>query len=128
VALNRLRHGDDLDEAFEAAFGRTPDELDAKWRDQLSDGSDWVAIATGSSALWGLATLLFALAYVRTRQRQRRRFEEMGAAEESIERLVRTAERLEAAATLSRPEERPGDGAPDVRANIEVDGSLHTLH
>jgi hypothetical protein len=128
VALHRLRQGDDLDEAFEAAFGRTPKELDAKWRDQLSGGSSWVAIATGSSALWGLATLLFALAYVRTRQQRRRRFEEMGAAEESIERLVRTAERLEAAAALSRPEERSGDGSPGARANVEVDGSLHTLH
>jgi hypothetical protein len=128
VALNRLRHGDDLDVAFEAAFGRTPDELDAKWRDSLSDGFSWVAIATGSSALWGIATLLFALAYVRSRQRRHRRLEEMGAAEESIERLVRTAERLEAAAALPRPEVRSGDDAPEVRANIEVDGSLRTLH
>ncbi|MCK9461108.1 MAG: hypothetical protein M0R80_15860 [Proteobacteria bacterium] len=97
VVLNRLRHGDDLDEAFETAFGRTPDELDALWRARLSDGSDWVVVATGSSALWGAATLLFALAYVRSRQRRRRRLEEMGAAEESIDRLVRAAERLETA-------------------------------
>ena len=104
VALTRLRNGDDLDEAFETAFGRTPGELEARWRDRLADGSSWVAVATGSSALWGLATLLFALAYVRSRQRQRRRLEEMAEAEDSIDRMVRVAERLE------------GDGAP------------HTLH
>jgi len=128
VALNRLRHGDGLDEAFEEAFGRTPDELDAEWRDKLEESPGWIAVATGSSALWGIATLLFALAYVRSRQRQRRRFEEMGAAEESIERLVRTAERLEAAAARTRSEESPVDNASEVRTRIEDEGSTHTLH
>jgi len=128
VVLNRLRHGDSLDEAFETAFGRTPDELDASWRDRLSDGTSWVVVATGSGALWGLATALFALAYVRSRQLRRRRFEEMGAAEESIERLVRTAERLEAVAARYGPEMAPDEPDPGVREKIEVDGSVHTLH
>jgi len=128
VALTRLRHGDDLDEAFETAFGRTPDELDASWRDQLSDGTSWVVVATGSGALWGVATALFALAYVKSRQRRRRRFEEMGAAEESIERLVRTAERLEAVAARYEPETPPDGPVLEGHDKIEVDGSVRTLH
>jgi hypothetical protein len=128
VALNRLRHGDSLDEAFETAFGKTPDEMDASWRDRLSDDSSWVVVATGSGALWGLATALFALAYIRTRQQRRRRFEEMGAAEESIEKLVRTAERLEAVASRYEPEVTPDEPEPVARDRIEVDGSVHTLH
>jgi hypothetical protein len=128
VALVRLRHGDDLDEAFLTAFGRTPDELDAIWRKRLSAGSSWVAVVTGSGALWGVATLLFTLAYIKSRQERRRRFEEMGAAEASIDRLVRTAERREAEAARDGPEARPPDAVTEVRAEIEVDGSKRTLH
>jgi hypothetical protein len=111
VVLNRLRRGDSLDDAFETAFGRTPAELDAAWRDALSDDASWVAVVTGSGALWGLATALFVLAYFRSRRLRRRKLEAMGAAEESIERLVRTAERLEALAARSEARSEPtGEG------------------
>jgi hypothetical protein len=92
VALNRLRHGDDLDAAFRTGFGKTAGDLEARWRSGVISGTSWVAAVTGSGALWGLATILFALAYVQARRRRRRRFAEMGEAENAIERFVREAE------------------------------------
>lgn len=80
--LRRLARGDAVDEALETAYGRTAAQLEKDWRRALAERPGWVAVLTGSGALWGLATALFLLAAVVARRRKRRRMEEMARAEE----------------------------------------------
>lgn len=120
VVLTRIEHGDPLDDAFERAFGRTLAVLEKEWRDEVFGWPSWVAVVTGSGALWGVITALFILAYIGARRRRNRRLVEMGEAEESIERLVSAVE------TRARAGERRT--AAEASAAVRVDGAIRTLH
>jgi hypothetical protein len=85
VVLRRLARGVPLDEALDAVYGRDLAGLEGEWRAELAKRPTWVAIATGTGALWGVATALFALAYLQARRRKKRRLAEM--AEQEIDEL-----------------------------------------
>jgi hypothetical protein len=131
VVLNRLRAGDDFEEAFQAAYGGSVARMEREWRRGLREEWNWLALITGSGALWGVIVVLFVAAYVVVLRRQRRRLAQMEAEEAPLERLLSVIHDLEAKAAGSHV----GGGAdtaaaaPDnTRTKIEVDGELHTLH
>ena len=77
IALRRLARGATIDEALNAAYGESTARLEAAWRHDLARRPSWAAIATGSGALWGVATVLFVLAFLLARRRKVLRLVEM---------------------------------------------------
>lgn len=133
--LRSIAKGDELEEAFLGVYGRPLEEAESDWRAELSDDWRWVALVTGSGALWGAMTLLFVAAYLAVRRRRKRRLEEMAAEEEPVERLIGVMEELRRQAELeggsSRlPERLDEDEKPRrrVKTKVVVDGEIHTLH
>jgi len=77
VTLRRLAKGVPIDGALDVAYGRDLSELEEEWRRELAKRPTWIAIVTGSSAMWGVAAILFAVAFVQAKRRKRRRLSEM---------------------------------------------------
>jgi len=131
VVLNRLRAGDGFEEAFRTAYDGSVARMERDWRRGLNGEWNWLALITGSGALWGLIVVLFVAAYVVVLRRQRRRLAQMEAEEAPLERLLSVLHDLEAKAAGGHAGEDadPAAAAPDsTRTKIEVDGELHTLH
>lgn len=59
--------------AIAAAYGRSLEELEGEWQDQLERDYAWVPLLLGGSTLWIGVTLLFLLAYLLHRKERRRR-------------------------------------------------------
>ncbi len=124
--LDRMRRGDAFVDAFAAVYGRTADDVEREWRASLTGGLGWVALVTGTGALWSVITVLFVVAVVAAGRRKRRRLEAMASEEEPVQRLIETFEQLREAlppASLSGPSR----GIPP-RTKVVVDGRFHTLH
>ncbi|MFO8071587.1 MAG: peptidase MA family metallohydrolase [Polyangia bacterium] len=125
----------ELEQAFLEVYGRPLAEAESDWRSELSDDWRWVALVTGSGALWGAMTLLFVAAYLAVRRRRKRRLEEMAAEEEPVERLIGVMEELRRQAELEggsarMPDRFEGDqkSRRRVKTKVVVDGEIHTLH
>jgi hypothetical protein len=84
VTLRRLARGVPIDEALDAAYGRDLSALEKEWRRELARRPTWIAIVTGSSAIWGAAAMLFVVAYVRAKKRKTRRLAEMEEEEKKV--------------------------------------------
>jgi hypothetical protein len=123
--LRRMGGGEAFDEAFAAVYGQSADAAEAEWREALGGGLAWVALLTGSGALWGAITVLFLLAVSAARRRKRGRLRAMAEEEEPVQRLIGTFEQLRQELP---PAPRPDPPPPVPRTKVEIDGRYHTLH
>lgn len=124
--LDRLGRGQGFDEAFLAVYGRTPGAAEADWRASLADNLAWLALLTGSGALWGAITVLFVVAVFAARRRKRRRLEAMLTEEEPVQRLIEAFEQVRRSPPQSAAPEQPRPVPPP--AKVVVEGRIHTLH
>ncbi|HUT79467.1 MAG TPA: hypothetical protein VM285_17350 [Polyangia bacterium] len=125
--LGRLGQGDDFEEAFEAIYGRSVSAAEREWRASLGNSLGWVALFTGTGALWGAITVLFILAVFAARRRHRRRLEAMAEEEQPVQRLIETFEQLKEALPPA-PRKLPPFGGIPPRTKVVVKGRIHTLH
>lgn len=117
VVLNRLRAGDPFEKAFDTAYGSSVARMEKGWRGGMASDWNWLAVVTGSGALWGAIAVLFILAYFSVKRRRRDRLAEMEEEEEPLQRLIQVVDQLE-----HRTPPAPG------KVKIEVDGEIHTVH
>ena len=127
VVLNRLAAGDDFEDAFETAYDSSVARMEKGWRGEMASDFSWLAVVTGSGALWGAIAILFIMAYFTVRRRGRVRMAEMEEEEEPLERLISVVEKLEKTAGVPAGEPGGAQQSPP-KTKIEVDGEIHTLH
>jgi hypothetical protein len=125
--LDRLRQGEVFDEAFAAVYGRTVARAEGEWRASLGSGLVWVALLTGTGAVWGVITVLFIFAVAAAKRRHRRRLEAMAVEEEPVRRLIETFEQRKEALPPP-PQKPPPFGGVPPRTKVVVQGRIHTLH
>lgn len=127
--LRRVAAGEEFDDALESTYGKSVRALEKQWREDLVGGSNWVALITGSGALWGLITALFIVAYRAVKKRRRRRLAEMEAEEAAVDRLIDVMEKLERR-VADRPRGKNQAPTPpgSVKTKILVDDEFHTIH
>ena len=128
VLLRYMRRGSTFEEAFESVYGRSVPQMEKRWRERLTGGWGWLSLLTGAGAIWGAITLLFILAYISTRRRQRQRLAQMEEEEEPIERLIGVIENLEERAPDPRIRKNLTDTVGTKDSVVKIDGKTHTLH
>jgi hypothetical protein len=129
VLLRKVADGESFERAFEFAYSSDVAALEAAWHEGLVGSSGWVALITGSGALWGVITALFIFAYSAVKKRRRRRLAEMEAEEAAVERLIGVMETLQRRAG-DKPQDQAADAvqAKSVKTKILVDDEFHTIH
>ena len=80
--LAKVRAGEPFAVALESAYQATTGELEARWHDDLNTHYALVPLATGSTTIWTLASLIFLLGYARRRRADRRTLDRWEAEEQ----------------------------------------------
>jgi hypothetical protein len=114
-----LNEGHSFNRAFRLAYGADLKRVEKKWRKQLFGGSDWLVVLTGTGAIWGAITLLFLLAYILTKKRERIKLEQMEKEEEPLDKLFDALDKLSSS-------KESANGADNIK--IDNEGKSHTLH
>jgi len=131
--VERAAEGAPFADAVRGSYGRSVRDLEASWRRALSRRWGWIAVGTGSGALWGAMTVLFVAAYLAVRRRRRERLARMAAEEDAVQHLIDVMSEIQAGAGRDRGGRMdrvlpidPPEG--ESRTKVLVDGDFHTLH
>jgi hypothetical protein len=116
--LQHVAHGESIDHAADAAFGRHLAELDAEWIETLRARYVWYPIAALGGFFWVLMAVLAMLGWHRRSRQMRARLAQMGAEEAAALAIARAEAEAAAAAASVQP---PGD---DAGVGGEVDGPV----
>ncbi len=81
--LAKVRAGEPFGVALESAYQATTRELEARWHADLNTHYALIPLATGSTTIWTLATLIFLFGYARRRRADRRTLDRWEVEEEA---------------------------------------------
>ena len=71
--LRQIREGRSFETAFQNALGISLAEAEAGWLAEMDENTSWFSLFVNPEWLWGLAALVFLLAYIIKRRRTRQR-------------------------------------------------------
>jgi len=83
--LNRLKDGDEIEEAITKAYSRSFSELEAGWVNDLGKSTVWISILINNlyEIIFFLAAAALVLGFLRVRRRKRRYWEDEGGTEDT---------------------------------------------
>jgi hypothetical protein len=83
--MEKLRDTGDFGRAVEEATGRSVAAHEADWRDELTSNTSWLALLQSEFAIFFVAAIIFAIAWIVRRKRLRRSADGAGDEEEDAE-------------------------------------------
>lgn len=75
--MHQMDRGHTFEQSLEGESGSSITQLEARWREELSDSSSFWSIFADENIIFFGVSLLFILAYIRARRRRRRQLESM---------------------------------------------------
>jgi hypothetical protein len=121
--IRKVAKGTSFDEAFEYAYRDSVRTMENAWLRGLLRRPQWLALVTGTGALWGFIVALFLVAYAMVKRREKKRLAKMEEEEAHFDRLAAvdriSSEKKHPHADLSESENQ---------SNVRIDDDIHTLH
>ncbi|MCP4196378.1 MAG: hypothetical protein GY762_04435 [Proteobacteria bacterium] len=122
TVIRKVANGAPFDEAFEYAYRDSVRAMEHTWLRGLLRRPQWLALVTGTGALWGFIVALFLVAYAMVRHREKKRLDKMEEEEAQLDRLMAAGDmpggKNDSQTKLSKPEDQ---------SNLRTD-DIYTLH
>ena len=87
--IRKLADGDAFTPALESAYGVPLETLEREWTSSLRMSYNWLPLLTSGGTVWGVATVLFLLGYLRKRREKARRMARWEAEERGQDLFLR---------------------------------------
>ncbi len=121
IVVRQVSKGAPFEEAFQFSYNDSVKNLEKKWLQGLTKRWQWLPLVTGTGAVWGFIVALFLLAYSVTKNRQKKRLEEMEQEEHQLDQFTELVE--------NTPHPKPKVARISrVQTKIRIDDDIHTLH
>ncbi len=123
TVIRKVAKGTGFGEAFEYAYRDSLRTVENAWLRGLMRRPQWLALVTGTGALWGFIVVLFLVAYAMVRHREKKRLEKMEEEEALFDPLATLGE-----TTNTNNQHRADLSQSEDQSNVRIDDDIHTLH
>jgi hypothetical protein len=121
VAIRHSAQTGSFSKGFEFTYQRSVSSMEKEWRQGLMGRWQWLPLLTGSGLVWGIAVVLFIVAYLAVRRRGKRRLAQMAIEENLIDQAIEPPRLKQLPAGSALPQKIG-------KTKIRIDDDIHTLH
>ncbi len=121
IVIREVAKGAPFEEAFQFSYNDSVGNLEKKWLQSLATRWQWLPLLTGTGAVWGFIVALFLLAYTVSKNRQKKRLDEMEQEENRLDQLTELAGHISGTKPKITKLVR-------IQSKIRIDDDIHTLH